>query len=243
MRRNTIHSVTAALAVSDLFALNSHATLSVSNGGFGSNNQNGGTVDGGLWFESGTANWVEGSWTSAGTPNPDDGNDTILLLMDGGGASIGYIYQSLGTVDAAEIALGSLQLTSDFAEKADGTGANTAVIDFYVGSFTGGNGTDINASLSSVLTINATAAAQGLSVGGGVNARNNGVVVGALDITGLNPGDNVWLRIGESRPGGQTSGDLMMDNVTVTAIPEPATLGMVALFGGGILFIRRKLMI
>ena len=35
-----------------------------------------------------------------------------------------------------------------------------------------------------------------------------------------------------------------MDNVvlTGTAIPEPATLGMVALFGGGILFIRRKLM-
>ncbi len=28
-----------------------------------------------------------------------------------------------------------------------------------------------------------------------------------------------------------------------TAIPEPATLGMVALFGGGILFIRRKLMV
>ena len=30
--------------------------------------------------------------------------------------------------------------------------------------------------------------------------------------------------------------------VTYTAIPEPATLGMVAVFGGGILFIRRKLM-
>lgn len=31
--------------------------------------------------------------------------------------------------------------------------------------------------------------------------------------------------------------------LTVTAIPEPATLGMVALFGGGILFIRRRFMI
>ena len=30
---------------------------------------------------------------------------------------------------------------------------------------------------------------------------------------------------------------------TLAAIPEPATLGMVALFGGGILFIRRKLMV
>ncbi len=32
------------------------------------------------------------------------------------------------------------------------------------------------------------------------------------------------------------------DNLTVVAVPEPATLGMVAIFGGGILFIRRKLM-
>ncbi len=33
------------------------------------------------------------------------------------------------------------------------------------------------------------------------------------------------------------------DGVTLQAIPEPATLGMVALFGGGILFVRRRLMI
>lgn len=40
---------------------------------------------------------------------------------------------------------------------------------------------------------------------------------------------------------GSTSGaDTLLDNVS--AIPEPATLGMVAVFGGGILFIRRKLM-
>ena len=33
-----------------------------------------------------------------------------------------------------------------------------------------------------------------------------------------------------------------LDNVYLEAIPEPATLGMVALFGGGVLFIRRRLM-
>ena len=242
MRRNTIHSVTAALAVSVLFALNSYAALSVSNGGFGTVNKNGGTVDGGQWFESGTANWVEGTWTSASTPNPDDGGDTFLLLMDGGSGTIGYIYQSLGTVDAVEVALGSLQLTSDFAEKADGT-TNDGIFDFYVGAFTGATGTDIDATLTSQLTIVADATAQGLTFANGDASRQNGVVVGALDISGLTAGDEVWLRISESRPGGTTSGDLMIDNVTVTAIPEPATLGMVALFGGGILFIRRKLMI
>ncbi len=38
-----------------------------------------------------------------------------------------------------------------------------------------------------------------------------------------------------------TTGFARVDNITV--IPEPATLGMVAAFGGGLLFIRRRLMI
>lgn len=32
-----------------------------------------------------------------------------------------------------------------------------------------------------------------------------------------------------------------IDDVTLTAVPEPATLGLVAAFGGGVLFIRRRL--
>lgn len=114
---------TAALIAT---AATAQAALIVTNGGFGTVNKNGGTVHNGGWFESGTANWVEGSWAWGGQ---------ILLLMDGGGAT-GYLYQSLGTVDQAEIDLGSLQITADFAEKTDGT-TNTAVFDFYVGNFTG----------------------------------------------------------------------------------------------------------
>jgi len=36
--------------------------------------------------------------------------------------------------------------------------------------------------------------------------------------------------------------NVLLDDISVTAIPEPATLGMVAVMGGGILFIRRRLM-
>ncbi|MDF7809029.1 PEP-CTERM sorting domain-containing protein [Pontiellaceae bacterium B12219] len=36
--------------------------------------------------------------------------------------------------------------------------------------------------------------------------------------------------------------DLILDDVSFVAIPEPATLGMIAAFGGGILFIRRRFM-
>jgi hypothetical protein len=38
-------------------------------------------------------------------------------------------------------------------------------------------------------------------------------------------------------------GDQLIDSVSITAIPEPATLGLITAFGGGILFIRRRLMV
>ena len=46
--------------------------------------------------------------------------------------------------------------------------------------------------------------------------------------------------------GGYTSaGGIFLDNITVdvTAIPEPATLGLVAAFGAGVLFIRKRFMV
>jgi hypothetical protein len=57
----------------------------------------------------------------------------------------------------------------------------------------------------------------------------------------LNAGDQLFIRLARVN---QIVGPMWtaFDDVTVTAIPEPATLGMVAVFGGGILFIRRKLM-
>lgn len=42
---------------------------------------------------------------------------------------------------------------------------------------------------------------------------------------------------------GSSGHHLWLDNVAVSAIPEPATLGLIAAFGGGILFIRRRFMI
>lgn len=45
-----------------------------------------------------------------------------------------------------------------------------------------------------------------------------------------------------------TSGELgtppryYLDNISVTVIPEPATMGLLAFFGGGVLFVRRRFM-
>jgi hypothetical protein len=39
---------------------------------------------------------------------------------------------------------------------------------------------------------------------------------------------------------GQGDSYMQLDTVTIEVIPEPATFGLVALFGGGILFVRRN---
>ncbi|MCK4565520.1 MAG: hypothetical protein KAU94_12695 [Verrucomicrobia bacterium] len=221
MKKYVRSSIALALAVGAFIATNSYAALSVTNGGFGTVNRNGGIVDGGGWFESGTANWVEGTWTSASTPNPDDGGDTFLLLMDGGSAAMGYIYQSLGTITAEEIALGSLPVTADFAEKNDGS-SNDVTFDFYVGAFPGAaTGVDIDANLTSFTNITLGAVAQGLTPEAGDTSRTNQVAIGSIDVSGLIVDDEVWLRIAESRDPAFTSGDLMLDNLFIGEYVEP----------------------
>ena len=64
------------------------------------------------------------------------------------------------------------------------------------------------------------------------SAETAGDVI-ALRVTNLDPdlGGNAWQNTAS------------IDNVTITAIPEPATIGLVVAMGGGILFIRRKLLL
>ena len=67
---------------------------------------------------------------------------------------------------------------------------------------------------------------------------------GAWDIGDADIDAVQWAVTGFS-DGGGTGNELLLDQIKITAevIPEPATLGMVAAFGGAILFIRRRLMI
>ena len=106
----------------------------------------------------------------------------------------------------------------------------------------------------------------------GVTSWATGTLLGAEDAVWVKTGANVSLTLGASNFGVSTTGALVTDiNSTglayvngattfnsivfsavdnkstwavdnITVIPEPATLGLIAAFGGGILFIRRKLM-
>ncbi|VGO17490.1 hypothetical protein PDESU_06086 [Pontiella desulfatans] len=69
------------------------------------------------------------------------------------------------------------------------------------------------------------------------------------DGTGMTSIDRIQLVVDASNGtweyggiGGTATEFIKIDSVSLTQIPEPATLGMIAVFGGGILFIRRRFM-
>lgn len=197
--------------------------LQVTGGDFGTANSNGSTTP--SWFESGTANWVEGTWLNPGAfpvTFPSDSGSALLMDSLGDGS---YVYQKLGVLEQSHINSGFLRITADFLEKSDGA-TNTARFDVFLGEFpAAANGTDIlSAGLQSLGTFVLDPAAQGLTAASGNNGRANGVVVGTVNLTGLAPGASVWLRICDAADGTDDSGsggDLMLDNVTVEVRATP----------------------
>jgi autotransporter-associated beta strand protein len=217
--RPLAYTCAAALGVT-LAALSAHATLSVTNGSFGTVNRNGQYVDGGGWFESTiTVSWVEGSWANPGSfPATFPSGSGMACLFDGAQTN-GYIYQKLGTVDAADLAAGILRITSDFAEKADDTTV-IGTFSVYAGAFPGAaHGTDIaGAGLTQLFATNLDAAAQGLTAAAGDNSRVTSKSVGDVNLAGLGVGTEIWLRIGRPSSG---AGDFIVDNVAAQLVTPP----------------------
>jgi hypothetical protein len=224
LRASRVLLIPAALLAS---SVTSTAALAITNGSFGSANTNAVTVSDGGWFESTTATaWVEGTWVHAATSN------NPALLMDGLGNG-SYIYQSLGTLEAGTT---TINLTADFIQKAD-DGNSSVRFDLLVGnSFTGAHGTDILGAggVINLGNITLTAAQQGLTAASGDASRASGMLIGSFDVSSLAAGDQLWLRITDAADGIDDSGsggDLLMDNLSLQAIPEP---GSVALLGLGL---------
>jgi hypothetical protein len=218
---STLRGITLLLVSATLTgtSVTSSAALAITNGSFGSANTNAVTVSGGGWFESTTSTaWVEGTWLHAAT------NNNPALLMDGLGNG-SYLYQSLGTVDVGTT---TITLIADFMQKAD-DGNNSVRFDLFVGnSFVGAHGTDIFSAggVTNLGNITLTAAQQGLTAGGGDASRVNGLTIGSFDVSALAAGSQLWLRITDAADGIDDSGsggDLLMDNLALTAVPEPGS--------------------
>ena len=85
---------------------------------------------------------------------------------------------------------------------------------------------------------NATTQMADVSIDNGYNgtfSADNGYTLAGADAGGLDA-SNSHLFVG----GGE---GIIVDDISVTAIPEPATFGLVFLMGGGMLFARKRLML
>ena len=194
------------------------ASLGATNGSFGTANQNALTIHGGGWYESTiTTNWVEGSWSNGNAPTFPSGTD-MACLFDGAAAN-GYIYQKLGTIDANDVALGTMRIVCDFAEKTDDITVD-GTFNVYAGTMgSPANGTDIaSAGLTNIFSRTMNAADQGLTAASGNASRQSARFVGDIYIGGLAVGTDIWLRIGRTSSG---AGDFLVDNPTVSVIDTP----------------------
>ncbi|RKX47690.1 MAG: hypothetical protein DRP64_00355 [Verrucomicrobia bacterium] len=89
-----------------------------------------------------------------------------------------------------------------------------------------------------VYTLNFDEVAQ--TVNAVAEVSGNTYDLGIYSIAGVFGSGSRFIEKKNYLPGGATSTDWYVDNLTVDVIPEPATLGMVALLGGGILWIRKR---
>ena len=175
-----------------------------------------------------------------GYDDRDDGSGMVIadgqtlnssLAMGVGGSS--DIYLTLdGTLNGATVSMGGINtissiinvsstgvmsLTGNFSSRSKAD----MVLNIDGGSVTFG-GLDLEAAGSSLATINMMNGGTMTIAGDYVTILNN--------LANLTGDASIVYNAGT-------------DNTIVTAIPEPATLGLISAFGAGILFVRRRLMI
>ncbi len=150
---------------------------------------------------------------NTGTQLAANDGATFLTSTSGG--------NNILTQTISGLSAGTFDLSYDLGKVTFGAGTLTAQVEVFDGA------NDTAASLYDVTT--------------DVDSLAN-VTWNSLSATSLaNTGSDLFVRI--SLVDSNANGQLAIDNVSIDQIPEPATLGMVAIFGGSILFIRRKLMV
>ncbi|VGO13211.1 hypothetical protein PDESU_01765 [Pontiella desulfatans] len=190
-----------------------------------------------------------------------DGIVTDNTLIDITGAAVtgvGFSWQNADQIawdfglaaatDSADGIVGDGTLMSDVSVYGDAIICNdasgrtlSAGVDFMYFTFTGlDNSLTYNLSAgfdNGNANFNQTFAADGQSVTTGVDGSGGGFA----SLTGLSTDGSGNLLI--SLTGVESAAHITIAGMTLQAIPEPGTLGLVAAFGGAVLFIRRRFML
>ena len=183
-----------------------------------------------------------GNWGQAGTA----ATQPILSVAATGSPAelrIGGSDGSVGTLDilaGGSVAVGALNISYD-----DGVNHGNGTLNVSGGYIVGSN-MELGTSLGFTGTINLSAGTVHLGAAPTIGA--NGTVnlsPGALFLVNGDQEGAAWLSSFVAVDGG-TGISAVYDGsaqTAITAIPEPATLGLFAIFGGAALFIRKKIMI
>ena len=216
------------------------AGLAVVNGDFSEGSPAGDVNDIPSWNDYNGVNfwdntWVQNSQGSAPTVAPvcvfsaNAANGTV----DGAGLNT-YLYQAIGTSDGASGVDVSFDWGAFYGAGGRYEGMTIMILESD-GSFVADNNTDVlgGAGISIV-------GQQSLEILGTADGQINSETL-RFDLSEVNSANTLYLRFNNYEPvGGDNSEWNLLDNVSVQVVPEPATISLVAAFGAGILFIRRR---
>jgi len=175
-------------------------------------------------YASGSDNW----WADT------TGGETGVALLEGDNENeAGYMFQTVGVADAGTYTFSLLE--AGITSFGGGTGA---VVEWGFSldggaTFVASSTVSQNAGdpLASTLDLDLQNSAQSLD-GTAFSGGSTFIAAG---------GETVTLVISKSHTAGRNIVSIADTSLDFVAIPEPATLSMVAMFGGAILFIRRKM--
>lgn len=157
-----------------------------------------------------------------------------LNLVDNIGLSnVTGVYQSFGTHDAG---ITSYQVDFTVGQRSDTEGFDDVIVEIYYGSATGANGTPIT---SLGLSLLGSYTITGSDYFATPTTKGTAFESLSFDATALADGDMLWLSFREDDDdlAGGGSQQSLIDDVSVTAIPEPS----VALLGVlGLTFLLRR---